>query len=374
VTFGSDRVAIIIVGFRNADDVCECVGALSRATQQNFDIFVCENGGDAGFQDLCEGLARDKIVIAQNFTPDLFLYSQSKAEEKFDRLISYRLREAAISLFIAEAAENLGYAGAINAWLRLLLEQPGYVGFWILNPDSLAEPDALSELVKYAKSSGKGMVGSRIVPTSSPSLIHSRGLRWRPILASTQAVDYRAPASLEPDVEKVEKLLDAPSGASFYVTRECVEQIGLMDERYFLFFEDLDWGMRAKRLCGLGYAYNAVVRHHGGTTIGSAGTRGEKSSLTVFLEFRNRLLFVKQRYPKWYPWTIMILLVRALEYGAVGSLKNLHMAYKGIAAGWAGQIGRPEQFTRIHSDRNGSMPGSSSRRATPMAKPKNPIS
>jgi N-acetylglucosaminyl-diphospho-decaprenol L-rhamnosyltransferase len=342
VNFSGDRVAVIVVGFRNAGEVRDCVAALSRATTKNFDICVCENGGRAAFQNLCEILARDNF--APNPTPSLFLCSQSTARIDFRNLISYRLSDNTISLFIGEAPENLGYAGAINAWLRILLDQPMYSGFWILNPDTLPEVDALSEMVKYAKSRSKGMVGSRIVPTSDPSLIHSRGLRWRPILASTHAVDFHAPADLVPDLRKVEYLIDAPSGASFYVTRECVEQIGLMDERYFLFFEDLDWGMRAKRVCGLGYAYNAVVRHHGGTTIGSAGTRSEKSKLTVFLEFRNRILFVKQRYPKWYAWTIMVLLVRAIEYGAVGSFRNMRMAYAGIIAGWAGQIGRPEQF------------------------------
>jgi N-acetylglucosaminyl-diphospho-decaprenol L-rhamnosyltransferase len=352
VKVDSDRVAVIVVGFRNAGDVRQCVASLARCEPQNFDIFVCENGGGAAFQDLCDGFAHDDMVTAQKFASDILPFSQCMAENEFVSLISYRLRETAISLFVGEAVENLGYAGAINSWLRSLLKQPGYVGFWILNPDTLAEPDALSELVKYAKSNRKGMVGSRIVSTRDPSFVHSRGLRWRPILASTEAVGFKAPANIGPDSGKLEEQLDAPSGASFYVTRECVEQIGLMDERYFLFFEDLDWGMRAKKACGLGYADNSVVRHEGGTTIGSAGTRKEKSGLAVFLEFRNRILFVKQRCPSWYVWTITILSLRALEYGAVGSLKNLLMAYKGIVAGWAGQFGCPEQLIRIHSDRD----------------------
>jgi N-acetylglucosaminyl-diphospho-decaprenol L-rhamnosyltransferase len=350
LTFDRDRVAVIIVGFRNARDVRECIAALSYSTRQDFDIFICENGGGPAFQNLSESLAHDNLVVAENSLPDFMLHLSSGTAKEFVNLTSYRLREKPISLFIAEVAENLGYAGAINIWLRLFLTQPRYSGFWILNPDTLAEPDALSEMVKYAKSSGKGMVGSRIVPSRNPSIIHSRGLRWRPIAASTEAVDYHVCASQEPDIERVERLLDAPSGASFYVTRECVEKIGLMDERYFLFFEDLDWGMRAKKRCGLGYAYRSVVRHHGGTTIGSAGTRSEKSNLTVFLEFRNRLLFVRHRYPAWFPWTVFVLVLRALEYLAVGSLENTKTAYRGIAAGLTGQSGRPDQLIDRHTN------------------------
>jgi N-acetylglucosaminyl-diphospho-decaprenol L-rhamnosyltransferase len=347
VTFHSDRAAVIIVGFRNAADVSGCVAALARSTVQNFDIFVCENGGSAAFQDLSERLVRDNIVV--NFSPDNLLYGQPRAATEFVSLVSCRLRETAITLFIGEAAENLGYAGAINKWLQLLLEQPGYTGFWILNPDTYAEPDALSELVKYVKSSGKGMVGSRIMSMNDLSRIHSRGLRWRPIKASTQAVDLRAATSLEPNTEKVEKCLDAPSGSSFYVTRSCVEQIGLMDERYFLYFEDLDWGMRAKARCGLGYAHRAVVQHRGGTTIGpTARSRVSQSPLSVYLQFRNRVLFVKSWYPAWFPWTLFVLTLRAFEYAIVGSLQNTKSAFHGISAGLAGQIGRPDEVMRHH--------------------------
>jgi N-acetylglucosaminyl-diphospho-decaprenol L-rhamnosyltransferase len=344
VTFDNDRVAIIIVTFRNASDVRECVAALARSTVQNFDIFVCENGGGAAFRGLCDSFGNEDFIAPKNLNQDILLYSHSRANRDFVGLLSYQLKETPISLFVAEAGENRGYSGAINTWLRILLEQPGYAGFWILNPDTAAEPDALLELVKYAKSSGKGMVGSKIVSFNDPSRIDSRGLRWRPILASTKAVDYHGLASEEPDIERIEALIDAPSGASFYVTRACVERIGLMDERYFLFFEDLDWGMRAKAACGLGYSYRAVVRHRGGTTIGSAPTRSQTSNLTVFLEFRNRILFVRSRYPFWFPWTILVLIIRALEYLAVGSLPNTKIAYRGIAAGLAGQFGRPDQL------------------------------
>ena len=105
---------------------------------------------------------------------------------------------------------------------------------------------------------------------------------------------------------------------------------------------------RKKKECGVGYAYRAVVRHEGGTTIGSASKRGEQSSLSVFLEYRNRILFVKRHFPKWYAWTMIVTLFRALEYLAVGSLKNLRMAYRGILAGWTGQTGRPDNVTGIH--------------------------
>ena len=77
------------------------------------------------------------------------------------------------------------------------------------------------------------------------------------------------------DLPAFEATLDCISGASLYVTRACVENIGLMDERFFLYYEDADWSARAKRY-GLGYAPDSIVPHRGGTTIGSARAAGSK--------------------------------------------------------------------------------------------------
>ena len=191
-----------------------------------------------------------------------------------------RLNKSGALVIVGEAPENLGYAGGINAWMRPIVEQRSYSGLWILNPDTQPEPDALVELVVYAQTRHRGMVGSRIVSATEPGRIHSRGLRWRPAWASTEAIDYQAPLSVVPDPAEVEARLDAPSGASVFVTQDCIEKIGLMDERYFLYFEDLEWGLRAKQQCGLGYAWRSIVHHQGGTTIGSAGVRAKQSPLS----------------------------------------------------------------------------------------------
>src|SRR5262249_10013781 len=51
-----DPVIIAIVGYRNADDVHTCLSALACATEQNFMVFICENGGEAYYRALLEKL------------------------------------------------------------------------------------------------------------------------------------------------------------------------------------------------------------------------------------------------------------------------------------------------------------------------------
>lgn len=341
----SGAVPIVIVGFRNASEISECLTALDASPPEPaFQVLICENGGAAAYDALISGLSdHSGPCVAASDLDDV-----AGGGGKFTRVTGFELRRRGSRVLVAQATENLGFAGAVNAWLSVVLARADWPGAWILNPDTQPTPDALAELVAYARTSGKGMVSGRILLTERPDLVQTRGLRWKKLVASTEAVDRYVSAAIEPDAADLSARLDAPSGACIYVTRECLQKIGLMDERYFLYFEDLDWGLRAKEHCGLGYAWRAVVYHHGGTTIGTAPTRAQASPLAVYLEFRNRIIFVHTRYRSWLPWTVFVEVVRAAEYGLVGAVANMRMAYRGLVDGLMGRTGRPDDVLAAH--------------------------
>ncbi len=333
---------IIVVAFRNAGDVAGCLRALADAVPDpSFEIFIAENGGPAAMDMLVNELdaAGSRCVAASE--PELPVGSAPMVRRRLFRLLDASGNPRS-RVHVAEMADNLGYAGGVNAWLRPLLLVPGWEGVWILNPDTEVTSSALHELIAYSTRRAKGMVGSRLIGTRCPDRVHHRGLAWRKLIADTMAVDYHAPISLEPDPEDVDRRIDAPSGASCYVTRRLVDQIGVMDERYFLFFEDLEWGCRAKEAGGVGYAHASVVIHEGGTTIGTAQSRAAMSPLAVYLEFRNRILFVRARHPAWLPWTVLMQLAHAAVFGAAGAFRNMAIALRGLRAGLSGEVGRPD--------------------------------
>lgn len=335
-----NRIPVIIVGYRNPQDVVECVQALGHLmADPAFDVWICENGGSAAFDALVASLGSADGPCDQDTTTYL-----DESMLRFVRLQYLRLRSKNARVIVAEARENLGYGGAINAWLRVLLTFPGWCGVWILNPDTQPRPGALAELVAWSAVRQLGMVGSRIVRPGQPEIVVTRGLRWRRMRATTKAIDRHAPAAVEPDPEAVEAHLNAPSGVSIYVTRQCLKQIGFMDEEYFLYFEDLDWGYRAMRSCGVGYAHRSVVVHRGGTTIGSAASRSKASPFSVYLDFRNRVNFVRRHHRSWMAWTVLILVLRSFEYGLVGAFANMGAALCGLKAGIAGETGRPDRI------------------------------
>lgn len=342
---------MIIVAFRKPGDVVDCLQALARSCPRpRFEVFIAENGGAAATRALRAAIVAEGGPCRVDSSAAPCVLPDAGGDCRGFELIDGEAdRVPGRRVTVAGMAANLGYAGGVNAWLRPLLRLPGWRGAWILNPDTQPAPTALAELVSYACACGKGMIGSRLIPIAEPDRIHSRGLAWRKFLARTLAVDYRA-TSEEPDIEDVERRLDAPSGASLYVTRDLMERIGLMDERYFLFFEDLEWGCRAKAVGSIGYAHRSVVPHTGGSTVRSAGPRAERSPLAVYLEFRNRILFVRARHPAWLPWTTLMQAVHASMFGFSGSIANVRAAIQGLLAGLRGEVGRPNQFSDHESD------------------------
>lgn len=192
------RVVIVLVGFRNHADVVDCLRALAGAQPEpTFEVFIAENGGPAATDALINVLVAERTPCRAVSEADLLIESPMILRRRIFRLI--RADDTLGSrVHVAEMAENLGYAGAINAWLRPLLRIPGWEGVWVLNPDTVPTPSALAELVDYAVKRGKGMVASCITSIERPDRLHHRGLAWRKLVAKTLAVDYHAPITPAP--------------------------------------------------------------------------------------------------------------------------------------------------------------------------------
>ena len=333
------EVPIVIVGFRNPQDVVACLEAIGKQRgAPKFQVFICENGGSSAFETL------ERALLEAEEPGPGGAETVNRAPGEFVRVRQLRLAGFEAAVVIGEAPENLGYAGGANAWIRPLLAETGWTAVWILNPDTLPEPDALAALVDYAKRRNKGMVGSRLMMPGRSDVAWSRGLRWNKWRVKLMALDILAPISPAPDPEDVEARMDSPTGCSMYVTRECIERVGLMDETFFLYWEETDWGVRAKPTCGVGYAHNSVVSHVGGTTTGAVSKRAERSALAVYLPYRNQLHFVRRHHPGWFAWTVFVSFLRTSQYLAVGSTRNFVAAIQGLAAGLRGETGRPDHL------------------------------
>lgn len=334
-------VAVLIVGFRNPTDIRDCLTAISSATAEpTFDIFICENGGERWYQRLLQELLSPNGPCQASDGTGL----EAAESTRLIDIQCLRLRNRPSRVWVGCASDNLGYAGGINVWLYMLKPISGWKGVWVLNPDTEPTANALAALVERAEAGGKGMVGSTIFDTGRRDEVRCRGgLRWEKLTARTVAIGLGEPLDLPTEVSAIEAVMDSPSGASMYVTRSCIETIGPMDESYFLFFEDLDWGTRAKT-CGLGYAPNSIVGHKRGTTTGSANKYAKIPRLSLYLEHRNAVHFVRKYFPATIPLRVGFSLLFAIKILIHRAPRNSWVVLQGVIAGLRGELGRPTKY------------------------------
>jgi GT2 family glycosyltransferase len=144
---------------------------------------------------------------------------------------------------IVPLKENLGYAGNNNVGIELALKQ-GADWVFVLNEDITLASDCLSELIKVAESDPCiGIAGPLVYHFDEPGVIQSAGGNldrfWRTIHAGQNAVDknqFPAP-----------RMVDWISGCAILVRREVIEQVGMLDARFFYYWEETEWCLRARR-------------------------------------------------------------------------------------------------------------------------------
>lgn len=153
---------------------------------------------------------------------------------------------------------NLGFAGGNNAGLTHYREVaarsghpawPAYV--WLLNPDTIAEPAALSALIDFlGESLAAGLVGGRCLRPDG-SIRHSAFRFHTPLGEFVTALDFGPVRHLLARHDVVIPISNQPiraewlSGAHLMIRGSVIDRIGLLDPGYFLYFEETDYCARA---------------------------------------------------------------------------------------------------------------------------------
>jgi N-acetylglucosaminyl-diphospho-decaprenol L-rhamnosyltransferase len=300
------HVAVCIVGFRNPDDIVQCLKALERSTHRDFEVVICENGGESAFAKLAAAL------------PPLLPGGQ--------------LVRAAL------ASGNLGYAGGVNVCLK---ETPRADAWWILNPDTQPEPDAMAGMAARLARGDCEAVGNTIhLPDGR---VQSHGGQWRPWLARAVSIGHGSRHGAVVDPTDIERHQNYLNGASMMIGRRFLETVGPMREEYFLYCEEVEWCLRARALgMRLGYALSADVLHEAGTTTGSYDDIRNRPRMPIYLGERNKLLTTRDCFPGRLPVAAAAsLLLLFLRFGRHRAWRQLGYALSGWAAGLRGERGPP---------------------------------
>lgn len=244
-------ISVVVLNWNNAPDTLACLESLSQVTYPHVEIVVVDNGSDDG----------SATAIRQRFPSSLVL----------------------------ETGANLGYAGGNNVGIRHALGRRTDL-ICVLNNDVLAAPDFLEPLVQASVGSpGSAVCTPMICEVAQPDRIWTLGA----------TVDRRtgSPIRLHAGEASTEWAHAAPyevdfaPGTAMLVPRQVFEAVGLMDEEFFLYFEEMDWGLKARRAgCRILAVPSAVIWHKVSATL------GQTSPVVDYYMLRNHLRFVARHW------------------------------------------------------------------------------
>ncbi len=247
---------VVVLNWNGKDFIRDCLRSVLRQTFPRFRLLVVDNGSTDGSRE----------IIDDEF-PEANLVS---------------------------LPENLHFARGTNVGIREALKDPECTHILTLNNDTRVDPEWMAELMRVA--AGASMVASKLLMMDHPQRINSTGLTIAP---DGSALD-RGWSQLDyGQYDRSEDVFGPTAGAALY-RRDLIDKIGLLDEEFVAYYEDVDLAWRA-RLAGwqAAYASRAVVYHK----FSASHRRG--SPLKTYLCERNRIWNLVQNYP----WRYVVLTV-----------------------------------------------------------------
>lgn len=187
---------------------------------------------------------------------------------------------------ILETKSNLGFAGGNNKGIEWALSK-SFDWILLLNNDTIVAPDLIESFLNAAKQKPDAKIfGAKIYRYSDPNRIDHLGGFWNPSMAEFES--YASNKIDDGSFEKMQKV-DTACGCALFMHRIVFETIGLLEERFFLLWEESDFCFRARRAgFEIWTAPKARVWHKV-----SASFTGGKPHMQYFW-WRNRLLWINR--------------------------------------------------------------------------------
>lgn len=296
-------VQAVVLNWHGAERTIRCLESLRRGTVRPGRVIVCDNGSQ---------------------------------DDSLERLRSYAAATGDMAVDMVAHGANLGYAAGNNPGLRLALERASPEDLiWILNNDVTVAPEALASLLQAAQGRPDvGLWGATVVRSADGRLECAGGFAYqpwttviRPLLAGVEVRE----AMVAPQPTTMAYV----HGAAMAVRAEVFQRVGLLEERFFLFCEELDFCQRARAAgYALGWARECLVTHEGGASVGGYPPPDPRlAALVAYHETLSPLLFTRRHHPGKFPVALaarlggkLAMLVRRGQWRLVAPV---------LAAGWA---------------------------------------
>jgi GT2 family glycosyltransferase len=198
-------VISIILNSSRREDTLECLTSLTNSTYGNHKTIVLDNSSTDGSVE----------VIRSGFP----------------------------SVEVIDLRENQGYAGNNNIGIEAAMAQ-GADWVFVLNEDTVLDPNCLTQLVEVGESNHQiGILGPMVYHHDEPDVIQSAGGLLGPYWESIHLAKDEPDRGQFADVHQVDWI----SGCGILVRRAVIDEVGMLDDRFFYFWEETEWCVRASR-------------------------------------------------------------------------------------------------------------------------------
>ncbi len=208
------------------------------------------------------------------------------------------------NVILLRNSKNLGFAGAVNRGIAYAMEQGESGPLVLLNPDTLCEPELLMDLAsELQRRPDVGLIAPGLrLPDGSPqpyaygddpSLSYLLRRGWSRLIHRRALHNWAISEAAN---------VDWVSFACVCIRRDAIAGVGDLDEHFFMYFEDNDWGIRARRAgWKIRYDPGGSIIHIGGASLklNPDASRAYCSSLTFFYS---------KHYPRWHGVILRCLL------------------------------------------------------------------
>ena len=310
----NSKVYIILLNYNGWKDTIECLESVLKNDYENYQIIVVDNDSPNNSMEYIINWAEDKQEVIYDEDSQLkhlsqthipkplpyVFYTKEDALNGGDREKESKLNNPIIFI---QSGENGGFAAGNNIGIKYALSKDDFEYIWLLNNDTVVESKSLKSLVNYSENNSCDICGTKILNEDGSLNTYGGGF--------INSFTLRVRANIN-----VDKIPDFISGASFFIGKKAIKEIGLMPEEFFLYFEDAEWTFIAKKhKMKLGMCKDAVITHRESQTT-------EKSSvLFLYYTTRAKILFSKRFYPLKKYFFYFYLLVKSIVNIANGNIK-----------------------------------------------------
>lgn len=247
-------VGIVIVHCGGEEMLENCICTLERQTWQDYGVWVVDNGSTDGSAE--------------------------------------RVATRHVGVEVVRLGENRGWSGGNNAGIRKVLES-GVEWVWLLNNDTLVGAECLEKLLNHVDKNRGIKVLSPVVRHAPPS----DRVWFQGGVVDFERLELTGTASVEEFRDLAWPKKPYISGCAMLVHRTAFERVGLIDERFFLYCEDVDFTIRVVDAgMGVDVVSEAEIRH-----LVSQSTGGERKNnpLRVYFFFLSTMLFWRKVLGFW---------------------------------------------------------------------------